>query len=531
MAGDYFTTGKSEQDQASWRALTLFSGYRLFLAAILFVVFYLELAPEFIGKKYPLLHHFVSLSYLMVAVLLMIFSSRRWGIFVTQCSIQLIIDIIALALIIHAAGGLQSGLGALLVVVVVAGGALIPGRLAVFIAAIATLSVLLEAVYAELVGLGQSHFAQAGMLGAIFFITAVLAQLLSRTMQRSQLLAEQQAQDLNKLANLNQHIISRMQVAVLVLDEQGKVSLCNQSASQFMGIEHVPSQFLLKQYVPELAEQIWRWKQHLPDPFEPFHARADLPQLLARATLLDSGEVLVFIENTTALAQQAQQLKLASLGRLTASIAHEIRNPLSAISHASELLSESLSYDESVSKLTGIIQRHSVRMNNIIETILEMSRRKNVEPTVVVLSPWLEKLLGEYCEIKHIPHQQITLTSSAPLARICTDEEQLHQVIWNLIDNAWHYADKDQSQPIEVRITLQSEYIHIDVIDNGAGVSPQAMQHLFEPFHSERTGGTGLGLYLARELCQANGARLSYLPEFGSCFRISYPMQRQEFIQ
>jgi two-component system sensor histidine kinase PilS (NtrC family) len=160
-----------------------------------------------------------------------------------------------------------------------------------------------------------------------------------------------------------------------------------------------------------------------------------------------------------------------------------------------------------------------------------MSRRTNVEPTVVVLSPWLEKLLDEYCEIKHIPPQQIVLTSSAPLARICTDEEQLHQVIWNLIDNAWHYADKEQEMPIEIRITLQSENIHIDVIDNGAGVSPQAMEHLFEPFHSERTGGTGLGLYLARELCQANGARLSYLPEFGSCFRISFPLQRQEFIQ
>src|SRR5690606_26785445 len=119
------------------------------------------------------------------------------------------------------------------------------GRLAVFIAAIATLSVLLEAVYAELTGIGQSHFAQAGMLGAIFFITALLAHLLSRTMQRSQLLAEQQAQDLNKLASLNQHIISRMQVAVLVLDEQGKVTLCNQSAAQYMGIEDAPSQFLL----------------------------------------------------------------------------------------------------------------------------------------------------------------------------------------------------------------------------------------------------------------------------------------------
>lgn len=531
MAGEYFNTAKTGQGQAPWRALTLFSGYRLFLATILFVVFYLQLAPEFIGHQYPLLHHYVSLAYLMVAVLLMIFSTQQWGVFTTQCSIQLSIDVVALALIIHAAGGLKSGLGALLVVVVVAGGALIPGRLAVFIAAIATLSVLSEAVYAELIGTGQDHFAQAGMLGAIFFITAVLAQLLSRTMQRSQLLAEQQAQDLSKLASLNQHIISRMQVAVLVLDRHGRVTLCNQSAAQLMGIGNAASPFLLKHSVPELAEQIWRWKQHLPSAFEPFQARADLPELLARATQLDSGEVLVFIENTTALAQQAQELKLVSLGRLTASIAHEIRNPLSAISHAGELLAESLGHEASVSKLTGIIQRHSIRMNSIIETILEMSRRKNVEPTIVVLSPWLEKLLEEYCEIRHISYRQMVLISSVPLARICTDEEQFHQVMWNLIDNAWHYANKSQEQPVKICISHQSQDIHIDVIDNGAGVSSQALQYLFEPFHSERTGGTGLGLYLARELCQANGARLSYQPEVGSCFRISYPQQRQEFIQ
>lgn len=531
MAGEPSSISRSEQDEASWRALTVFSGYRLFLAAILFFAFYLKLTPDFLGHKYPLLHHYASLAYLMVAVLLMIFSSRRWGVFISQSSMQLIIDVVALAMIIHAAGGLQSGLGALLVVVVVAGGALIPGRLAIFVAAIATLSVLLEAVYAELTGAGQSHFAQAGMLGAIFFITALLAQLLSRTMQRSQLLAEQQAHDLNKLANLNQHIISRMQVAVLVLDEQGRVSLCNQSASQLMGISPAPPDFLLKQSVPQLAEQIWRWKQHLPDAFEPFQARSDLPELVARATQLDSGEVLIFIENTTAMAQQAQQLKLASLGRLTASIAHEIRNPLSVISHAGELLAESLEHDKSVSKLTGIIQRHSARMNSIIDTILQMSRRNHVEPTMLLLTTWLEKLVEEYCEMQHISPRQIKVHSTALLARIDTDEEQLHQVIWNLLNNAWHFANKHVDYPVQIRLTRQAEEVHIDVIDSGPGVGPQARQHLFEPFYSERNEGTGLGLYLARELCQANGARLNYLPEFGSCFRISYPLRKQELIQ
>lgn len=520
-----------EQTETSWRALRLFSGYRLFLASILFFVVYLQLPPDFLGKKYPALYQLISLSYLLLAVVLLVFSSRQWGVFVTQCSIQLLIDVLALALIIHTSGGLQTGLGALLVVIVVAGGALIPGRMAAFIAAIATLAVLLEASYGQISGQSISHFGQAGMLGAIFFITALLAQLVSRKMQHSQTLAEQRAAELSKLATLNQHIISRMQVAVLVVDELGRVSLLNQSAQRLLGLENMPANFSLKRYVPELASQLQRWQQHAHEAFKPFQARADLPELQARATRLDSGEIVLFIENTTELAQQAQQLKLASLGRLTASIAHEIRNPLAAISHAGELLSEQRADDQAIGKLTGIIQRHSGRMNAIIETILQMSRRKSVEPQIVVLADWLEKFIEEFAETKQLSAGKIQLTILAPLARVWTDAQQLHQVLWNLLENALQHADMSAAKPLEVIVAVQADEVWIDVIDNGPGVCEQALKHLFEPFYSARQGGTGLGLYLARELCQANGARLSYLAEPKCCFRISYPLQRRDLIQ
>lgn len=520
-----------EQTEASWRALRLFSGYRLFLASILFFVVYLQLPPDFLGKKYPAIYEVISLSYLLLAVLLLIFSSRQWGVFVTQCSIQLLIDVLALALIIHTSGGLQTGLGALLVVIVVAGGALIPGRMAAFIAAIATLAVLLEASYGHFTGQSVSHFGQAGMLGAIFFITALLAQLVSRTMQHSQSLAEQRAAELSKLATLNQHIISRMQVAVLVIDEMGRVSLLNQSAQRLLGLSDIEAGFSLKRFIPELARQLQQWQQHHADAFKPFQARADLPELQARVTRLDSGEILVFIENTTELAQQAQQLKLASLGRLTASIAHEIRNPLAAISHAGELLAEQRAEDQAIGKLTGIIQRHSGRMNAIIETILQMSRRKTVEPQVVVLADWLTHFIAEFNETKQLSPEQIKLTVLAPLARVWTDAQQLHQVLWNLLENALQHADMSAPEPLALRVDVQADEVMIDVMDNGPGVCEQALKHLFEPFYSARSGGTGLGLYLARELCQANGARLSYLDTPQCCFRVSFPLQRRDLIQ
>lgn len=520
-----------EHTETSWRALRFFSGYRLFLASVLFFVVYLQLPPDFLGKKYPALYQIISFSYLLSAVALLVFSSRQWGVFVTQCSIQLLIDVLALALIIHASGGLQTGLGALLVVIVVAGGALIPGRMAAFIAAIATLAVLLEASYGQITGQSVTHFSQAGMLGAIFFITALLAQLVSGTMQRSQTLAEQRAAELSKLATLNQHIISRMQIAVLVIDELGRVSLLNQSAQRLLGLDDLQAGFSLKRYVPTLALQLQHWQQHIPDAFKPFQARADLPELQARVTRLDSGEILLFIENTTELAQQAQQLKLASLGRLTASIAHEIRNPLAAISHAGELLAEQRNEDKAIGKLTAIIERHSGRMNAIIETILQMSRRNRVEPQVVVLADWLEKFIEEFVETKQLASDKISLTILAPLARVWTDAQQLHQVLWNLLENALQHADMSAAPALQLRVEVNADEVIIDVIDNGPGVSETALKHLFEPFYSARSGGTGLGLYLARELCQANGARLSYLAEPACCFRISYPLQRRDMIQ
>lgn len=521
-------------DAASWRALTIFSGYRLFLAMMLFCVFYLKLPPEFLGETAPQLYSIISQFYLATAVVLMVFTSKHWGVFQSQTKIQLVIDIIVLTLLIHASGGLKTGLGSLLLVVVVSGAALIPGRIAVFFAAVATLSVLLETGYTQIVGDDVTKYSQAGLLGATFFATALLAQSLAKKMHKSQNLADQRAQDVTKLAALNERIISRMQTGLLVIDFEGKVTRCNKSARTLLAIRNSDTPYQLKHYAPQLAEQIWAWKNHKTINFTPFQARADLPEVLARASELDGGEILIYVDDTSAVAQQVQQLKLASLGRLTASIAHEVRNPLGAISHAGELLAEGYGKDGNILKLTDIIQRHSAKVNGIIETILNMSRRNTVEPTVVVLAPWLEKFIMEFCEVKHIPTTAVELIITSPLAKTYIDVEQLYQVMWNLMDNAWHYSEQNKSStPVQIQLSINENEITIDVSDNGEGVSDKVQKHLFEPFHSQRKGGTGLGLYLARVLCQANGARLNYLPDERQrcCFRINFPLERQESVQ
>ncbi len=521
------------QDPATWRALTVFASYRLFLATVLFLVYYLKLPPEFLGEADPRLYSFVSLTYLLTAFLLLVLTLNHWRDVQMQIRIQAVIDIIALIVIIHASGGLHTGLGSLMLVVVVAGGALMPGRLAAFIAALATLAVLLEVSYSQIAGDGVTKYSQAGILGATFFVTAWLAQWLSKKLQSSQVLAEERARDVENLAVLNQHIISQMHTGVLALDRHGIVTMLNASARQLLGIPNDNSGFKLRDHVPELCEQVWLWHQHSPNVFLPFQARADLPEVQASATQLDSGETLIYIENTSALAQQAQQLKLASLGRLTASIAHEIRNPLGAISHAGELLAEQYAADHMMTKLTTIILKHTQRVNNIIETILQMSRRKTAEPSVFVLNEWLEKFIHEFSEIKQLDDNDIALDAASSNIQIAMDPEQLHQVVWNLMDNAWFHANREEKPFIHIAVHQQNKQICLDIADNGPGVPKSVQAHLFEPFHSARQGGTGLGLYLARELCQANRARLNYIHDESNTgiFRISFPEQWQEMIK
>lgn len=518
----------------SWRELTIFSAFRLFLASTLFIVFYLRLPPTFLGEANPSLYLKISLFYVLIAGLWLLLSIKKLGRYASLTRMQLVIDIVIITLLTHISGGLQTGLGTLLVVVVIAGGALIPGRISAFIAAIAALSVLLEVSYSQILGDEITKYSHAGMLGATFFATAWLAQVLSIKMKVSQLLVEQHAENAAKSASLNEHIISSMQTGVLVVDEYGVVTLSNQSARLMLGLNMASTGIKLAESVPVLFQQLILWKNQNEAVFKTVQIESDLPEIHARAAMLKNGETLIYLDNTSALAQQAQQMKLASLGRLTASIAHEVRNPLGAISHASELLAEAHNNDEASTKLTDIIQRHSARVNGIIETILEMSRRKAVEPTLVALAPWFVKFKTEFCELKHIELDDFKLIIPSSVTTVHMDAGQLYQVMWNLLENAWHYSQptSEVESRIQVNLYIRNNDVMIDISDNGQGVSEKMQQHLFEPFHSDRIGGTGLGLYLARQLCQANGAELSYLSdEQERYFRIRFPLQSQEILR
>jgi len=525
-----FGVNTASDSFGTWRELAIFSAYRLFLSLIFFCVFYFNLPPYFLGRLSPSLYESVSILYLLIALVFVAVNYNRVGDFKLNAQIQLIVDVICLTLVINSSGGLQSGLGLLLVVVVAAGAALIPGRLSAFTAAIATIAVLSEVGYSQFIGDGLTKYSHAGLLGITFFATAIFAQIISQKMKKSQNLADERARDVAKLAILNGHILSSMQTGILVVDSDDRVTLSNQSARHLLKVQQAQENSELSYFSSKLVEKISQWRVNNNCTVSPFQSQPDSPEVVARFIALDSGETLIYLDNTTALAQQVQQLKLASLGRLTASIAHEIRNPLGAISHAGELLSETHNDDAVTTKLTTIIQRNSVRVNGIIEAILDMSRRKAVEPKRISLALWLNEFITEFCEIKQLNKTEFKLSIRSSQETVNIDEEQLHQIMSNLLENAWFYSslDRDESR-VQIILASKNDDVIIDVKDNGIGVVDEMKENLFEPFHSNRQGGTGLGLYLTRELCQANGAQLRYIAtEKDHCFRVSFPIEKQE---
>jgi two-component system sensor histidine kinase PilS (NtrC family) len=260
---------------------------------------------------------------------------------------------------------------------------------------------------------------------------------------------------------------------------------------------------------------------------EPYQADPDHPLVsinFAKLQETEFSDIIVFLEDTGRMHQQAQQLKLASLGRLTASIAHEIRNPLGAISHAAQLLEENPDLDKADTRLLDIIHNHSKRVNNIIETILELSRRRPSLIEQISIKDLIEQCLHE----RELQIEQGDVIQTIGLSEQCieVDVNQIKQVLHNLLDNGLRYSEQQTGKrlvKIESGQLADTNQDYIDIEDAGPGVPSDQVKNLFEPFYTTENSGTGLGLYIAKELCEANRLQLSYVEgRAGGCFRLIF---------
>ncbi|CAI8767027.1 Sensor protein kinase PilS [Pseudomonas sp. IT-P100] len=514
------------------RLLRLYHLYRLSVGITLVLLISSNLDNQLLTYSNDDLLRSGSWLYLVLNILLVVFleNTRRPA----QLFSLALIDVLLLCGLFYAAGGVASAIGNLLIVSVAISNALLRSRIGLLIAAVGALGIVgLSFLLSFSHPATPNDYLQVGTLGALCFAAALLVQGLIQRVEVSETLAEQRASEVVGLEALNALILQRMRTGILVLDEQRRVQLANHSAQALLGRDNLEGR-RIDDCSPALVERLQLWRNNptlRPQSLKITSSGLELQPSFIALDQSPHHQTLVFLEDLAQIAQQAQQLKLAALGRLTAGIAHEIRNPLGAISHAAQLLRESEELNGADRRLTQIIQDHSQRMNRVIENVLQLSRRQQTAPQRLDLKPWLEQFVAESRE-GALDRQKIHLHIGSGDFKTLMDPNQLTQILDNLLRNAWRHSAQthDQAQVwLDLFIDPDTQLPIIEVLDDGAGVAPDQQVHLFEPFFTTSAQGTGLGLYLSRELCESNQARLDFKPrQGGGCFRITFAHGRKQ---
>ena len=268
-----------------------------------------------------------------------------------------------------------------------------------------------------------------------------------------------------------------------------------------------------------------RWQEDFAELLPPF--KVESTQRLLRVRLVRigaglNGGTLIYLEDLGRAQSEAQQMKLAAMGRLTASIAHEIRNPLSAINQASQLLEEDGAVAPEGERLLSMIRNNAKRIDRIVGEVLQLNRRDRQQPEVVPMVEFMTSLVEEIVQAEAIPPRGVAMQVPDDLL-VIFDRGHLNQIVWNLVRNAWqHCQKKEASIRILARPGYMGDAVILELGDDGQGIPAELRGQIFEPFFTTRPGGTGLGLYIARELADANGAALELLPKGpGAHFRIT----------
>jgi two-component system sensor histidine kinase PilS (NtrC family) len=523
-----------EGNALGWRLLNILNLFRLVVGGMVVVLYFSDKSPRLLGDVFPGLFLWTGIMYASFSMLASFTVRAQRPALELQIYTLLAGDIAAVALLMHASGGAASGLGSLLFITIAINSVLLTQRMAIAFAAVATLVVLGEQTLAILYSTAeQTGYTQAGIIGVILFAAALGGHFVGHRLRESEALAEQRGLDLANLSEINDYVIQHMRSGVLVVDETDHIRMLNSAAANALNL-HPGDKLSLSDAAPRLKGELHAWRrgdQRRPAAFTTPDGKPLIPHFTSIGRNR-AGGALIFMEDASNVAEQVRQMKLATLGRLTASIAHEIRNPLSAVSHANQLLAESPQVEGQDKRLTEIIGEHAKRMERIVENIMQLSRRDNTRPEELDMVAWVRDFLQEFRDRHGLGTAALLLQEEAEgMGHMRVDPTHLHQIVWNLSENALRHGTKagDAGTLIEYRIgPLDSVGMgYLEILDRGPGVSPDMADHIFEPFYTSDPRGTGLGLFIARELCECNRARLSYAPRplGGSCFRIEFGTQ------
>ncbi len=509
------------------------------LSAVLLLLYFAVPEQPLIQVENARLYLTTSASWLA----LVIFSGLGWLItrqdYLIETTATYLIDIVAIVLLAYACGGIPSGLLYLTLPMIAMAGLSLPSRFSLLVASVATLGVLgVQTLVALDTPTPESPLFQGGLLGVTLFLTSLAFNLARDLLRKAEATAKESTRTAEAMRAMNESIIARMQTGILVVDEKGRISLSNSAAMQLLtNPGTLPDDIIGRSIysIDKLGDKFKLWRDNPAQNEHTFTSDFSGTGLEAHFRSLQQGEQtysLIFLDDTRQLRQRAQQLKIGSLGKLSAGLAHEVRNPLSAINQANDILSESQNLGDEERKLTAIIDRHCHRMNDIIDVVQQLSRRVEPRKRTIKLQEFILEVIDEVEEVRGYQTEiEVDVDESVVIQ---FDPANLRQVLFNVIDNGLrHSLNATGAASLKIRIgsPAESRHLFLDIEDAGPGVPRKIVRSIFDPFFTTGSQGSGLGLYVSRELCEANFGAIHYVyndrqTETGF-FRISFWMTEE----
>ena len=496
-----------------------YTAYRLLITSCLVVIFILTQDQLVSNYEFPQLYFYVLWGYFFINCV-QLFNLRHFKQHIPQqFAFIFIVDVIALSLLTVATNGPSFSISLLFLTTIFAASLLLNTQKALIITLIAVIAVIYQQFFISFWTLNSlKNLSNSVILAVLFFVFYACGQLAVRRFKLLDHVNFSQSQELKRLQNINRYILEQIDTGYLVLDENCHIVLSNPAACALLGIApfYAFDKYPLYKLQPDLFELLNFDQLQNGEKFQfesqlsRYHLHIEVQKLIVPQQVL----TLLVLQDGQRINQQVQQLKLAALGQLSASIAHEIRNPLAAIVQANELLPGSSEPQQQA--LSQMISKQTKRIDKIIQDTLSMVRNKGTQPIELLLNDFIPRFIREdLADIQHKIDCHI-----APQLKLSFDEAQFRQVLINLIRNAIRHNAPERST-IELHCYAKDNNIHIDVCDFGEGVAVHDQAHLFQPFFSTEITGTGLGLYLSHSFCEANQANLSYVEkQQGACFRI-----------